>query len=362
MRGFAPLFFLFAVVGVAQESPSTTPAPPTAAAPPATPTPPVRATVYSIHDPAAVDHFRANAPVVRAMVDRLITAVTAQPDVVKAWSSIATPDDVVGIKVSAVGGELFTTHQAVVNAIVDGLAAAGVPRAHIVVWDRDLSALERAGYRPRAAAYQVTGIDAGEGYDPKAEVTAPLLGKLVWGDLGFIPHRGANPIAADSFNTSDVSHVAKIVSTQVTKIINVPVLSQSETTGIAGCLYNMTLPNIDNWRRFTQYESIGASAMAELYSNPRLSGKVVLHLMDGLVGLYAGGPEGQPHYAKDAATLFASRDPVALDSVALQQLEQWRANSYLPPIGERATHVRAAGQMQLGVADRARIDVKQLRP
>ena len=57
---------------------------------------------------------------------------------------------------------------------------------------------------------------------------------------------------SDTENTSNVSDFSKIVSTQVDKVINVPVMSISETNGIAGCIYNMTIPNIDNWRRFAR--------------------------------------------------------------------------------------------------------------
>jgi len=69
------------------------------------------------------------------MVNRLVLAVTAQPDLARAWGSLVSPNDKIGIKISAAGGELFTTHRDVVNAIVDGLVAAGCPRRNIIVWD-----------------------------------------------------------------------------------------------------------------------------------------------------------------------------------------------------------------------------------
>ena len=55
------------------------------------------------------------------MVNRLVLAATGQSDVGKAWGSLVSPNDRVGIKISAAGGELFTTHHDIVNAIVDGL-------------------------------------------------------------------------------------------------------------------------------------------------------------------------------------------------------------------------------------------------
>ena len=70
------------------------------------------------------------------MVDDLVMATTGEQTVASAWGSLVKPSDVVGIKVCANGAPLFSTHPAVVNAIVAGLADAGVPRQNIVVWER----------------------------------------------------------------------------------------------------------------------------------------------------------------------------------------------------------------------------------
>jgi hypothetical protein len=292
------------------------------------------------------------------MVDRLLLGVTGQPDIAKAWSSLVSPNEKIGIKISAAGGELFTTHRDVVNAIVDSLAAAGHQRQNIVVWDRHLDGIKEAGYR--AEGYQLMAIEPRTGYDEAAVFSSPLMGTLIWGDLKYIPRHGENPLETDSENTSSVSHFAKILSSRVTKIINVPVLSDSGATGIAGCLYNVTLPNIDNWRRFTQYGRLGAGGIAELYNHPMVRGKVVLNIMDGLVAAYAGGPEAHPNYAVHHATLLASKDPVAMDAIALRTLEQLRSARKFPPIAERAAHVEIAAQLGLGNADAARIELKEL--
>lgn len=110
------------------------------------------------------------------MVNRLVLAITAQPDLARAWGSLVSPNDKIGIKISAAGGELFTTHRDVVNAIVDGLVAAGHPRSSIIVWDRSLGGIKDAGYNPSAEGYQMKSIPPRDGYDPKAVFIAPLAG------------------------------------------------------------------------------------------------------------------------------------------------------------------------------------------
>jgi hypothetical protein len=321
---------------------------------------PERSIVYSSHKDAAIKDYRTDPAVVRAMVNRLVLAVTGQPDLARAWGSLVSPEDKIGIKISAAGGELFTTHRDVVNAIVDGLVAAGHRRSSIIVWDRSLGGIKEAGYDPKGEGYQLKSIAPRDGYDPKVVFTAPLTGKLVWGDLDFRSDLGTVPILSDDEQTSEQSHFARIVSSEVTKIINVPVMSDSSTNGLAGCLYNVTIPNIDNWRRFSQSSGFGGAGIADLYNNPLLGKKVVLNIMDGLAAQYAGGPQSQPNYAVHHATLLASRDPVALDAVALQRINAWRAKAKLPPIDRLANHIQIAGQVGLGHADPARIEVRNV--
>jgi Domain of unknown function (DUF362) len=312
------------------------------------------------HNPEAINEFQVNSQVVHTMVNQLVLAVTGQSEVAKAWSTLVLPNDTVGIKISAAGGELFTTHREVVNAIVDGLVAAGHARNSIIVWDRSLDGIKEAGYRPNAEGYQLKSITPRDGYDPKAIFSGPVLGKLVWGDFEYKPEPGKSVPLSDTQNTSNISHFSRIISSEVTKIVNVPVMSNTETNGIAGCLYNVTIPNVDNWRRFAQTTGFGAASIAEIYSHPLVGKKVVLNLMDGLLAQYAGGPQSQPFFSEHYATLYASKDPVALDATALKKLEDWRKRGSLPAIGRMAAYVQMAEQMGIGNANPARIVIKNV--
>src|SRR5436309_10843052 len=167
MRNAALVFFCAMYCGLAQaQQPAPTPS-----------------IVYAVHNPDAIKDYETNPRVVREMVNRLVLAMTGQSDVAKAWASLVSANDRVGIKICAAGGELFTTHHAIVNAIVDGLAAAGHPRSSIIVWDRSLGGINDAGYRPGIDGYHLEAIAPRDGYDPKAILSAPLIGKLIWGDL-----------------------------------------------------------------------------------------------------------------------------------------------------------------------------------
>jgi uncharacterized protein (DUF362 family) len=321
---------------------------------------PTPSIVYAVRNPDSIKQYKTNSHIVREMVNRLVMAVTGQSDVARAWGSLVSPGERVGIKISAAGGELFTTHHDIVNAIVDGLAAAGHPRSSIIVWDRSLGGIKEAGYRPAVDGYQVKAIAPHDGYDVKAMLSAPLAGKLVWGDFEYVGDTGKMPLFADAEATSNVSHFSKIISSDVDKVINVPVMSVSETNGIAGCIYNMTIPNIDNWRRFAQGSRFGSGSLAEIYGNPLIAKKVVLNLMDGLMAQYAGGPQPQPNYAVHHGTLYASRDPVALDAIALKLLEELRKRGSLRPVGPVAAYIDVASELGLGNSAPNRIEVRNI--
>lgn len=315
------------------------------AAPPAVP---ATSTIFVASDSAALDQLEENRAVTRRMVDQLVIAITQQPDVARAWRTLVSPADVVGIKVCAAGGRYFASHRGIVEAIASGLEEAGVPAARIIVWDRELPELRAAGFTPRRDGFQVRGIAPVSGYDRDASFTASTLGKLIWGDLLFQdPRKRDGKRIATADQVSSTSHIASVVSREITKIINVPVLSDESGCGVAGALYNMTVPNVDNWRRFTQPEG-GADSIPDLYADAHLGPKVVLTIMDALRPQYAGGPHFNPNYAFSLHTIFASKDPVALDAHALRLIEGWRKDAKLPPIGKRAEWLESAAQAGLG--------------
>ena len=353
IRNVTVVFFC-AIASATAQSPTPGDVPPPAQTPV-----PEKSIVYAAHDENAITDYKSDPRVVKKMVDRLVLAVTGQPDVGKAWGSLVAPNDKVGIKISAAGGELFTTHHDVVTAIADGLVAAGHPRSSITVWDRSIDGTKGAGYK-KSDGFGLKSITPRTGYNAQATLSAPLLGKLVWGDFDYVSDGGKSIPLSDTVNTSNVSHFSNILANDVTKIINVPVMSSTTTNGVAGCLYNVTIPNIDNWRRFAMGTPFGAESIAMIYANPVISQKVVLNIMDGLLAQYGGGPESQPNFAVHHDTIYASKDPVAIDAIAVKRLDEWRKKGNFPPVGRLASYVQTATAVGLGNSDMSRIEVKHV--
>ena len=78
------------------------------------------------------------------MVDRAITNLTRKASTADAWLSLVSTQDVVGIKVFSLPGPNSGTRAAVVAAVVEGLLAAGLPKNHVIIWDKQLTDLRLA--------------------------------------------------------------------------------------------------------------------------------------------------------------------------------------------------------------------------
>jgi uncharacterized protein (DUF362 family) len=333
------------------------------------PTPlPERSLVVEVQDRDAIRDYKAFAHPVRRMVDELITSVTNTASPGQAWSSLVKPSDVVGLKVSTSGAPLFSTHPEVVQAIVSGLEEAGVPARNIIVFDRNPDLLREAGFTSRTGAYRVDWSE--RNYDPQSYVTSAVAGRLIFGDLMFVgkpipdfkAEISADPKAKKKRvpdNLSNVSYISRVLTREVTKVINLPIMADHMNCGLAGALYNMTVPNVDNWRRLVDEQTRG-EPIPEMYADPLISGKVVMTIMDGLVALYAGGPVGDPNYAVHFGTLYASKDPVAIDALALRQIDRWRLEAKLNPASKDAKYVETSAEYQIGNASPNKIELRQL--
>ena len=251
-------------------------------------------------------------------------------------------------------------HVMLENHYLMATLAAGIPSANIIVWDRRRDDLVACGY-DRTPGLNLRWIEDGEGYDPRAVVTTSAIGQLVYGDLSFRNTRSSlADILGPQTQLSNESHLPMVLSRGVDKVINIPSLCDSYYTGINGALAGMTIGILDNWRRFGKGEGYGAAALAEIYSDERISKKVVLTMMDAMILQYAGGPSASPVNCISYGMLLASRDPVALDASALHLLDEQREISRMPKASEDAGHLEEAAAKGLGNNDPKMITLRRV--
>ena len=304
-----------------------------------------------VRDPAATDAFRPRLERVRLMVDRAITNLTRKPTVPAAWRSLVATQDVVGIKVFSAPGPNSGTRPAVVAAVVEGLLAAGLPPKQIIVWDRQITDLRLAGFAELSGRYGIRVAGSAQaGWDEKTfyEPDSPILGNLVWGDLEF--GKKGDGLGRKSF-------VSKLLTRQITKIINITPLLNHNLAGVSGHLFSLATGSVDNLIRFDSSPQSLAAAIPEIYALPALGDRVVLNITDALICQYEGGERGLLHYSTMLNQLRFSRDPVALDVLSLLELDRQRQAVHAPAVKPHLQLYSIAALLQLGVNDLKRIDV-----
>ena len=298
--------------------------------------------------PASVEGGVIRAAMVARMVDAVVQTIAGKPDIASAWRVFVDPKDRVGIKVSAAGAPVSSTHAEVVSAVAAGLVAAGVDAKNIVIWDRLGRDIELAGYEELAARYKVTSTDVEGGYDDQAKLLAAVMGKLIIGDVEFGRKRGDQ--------VSSTSHVSRVLG-GVDKVVHVPALADSMHSGLRGALAGMVLDNLDNWRRLARPPHYGDPYLPEIYADPRLGGKVVLTILDALRPQYAGGPFPGAEFSVNYGAIFASRDPVAIDATGMRLLDDFRKDAKFPALSKITRWLDSAEVLGLGRADDAQIEL-----
>jgi hypothetical protein len=283
------------------------------------------------------------------IIERGLTLLTGKPSLTEAWRSLVSTQDTVGIKVFSTPGPTSGTRPAVVKAVVKSLLAAGQPPKQIVVWDKHLSDLRQAGFFELAELYGVRVAGAAEaGYDETNFYDTALLGQLVWGDLEF---------GQKGEGIGRKSYVSKLVTQQITKIINVTPLLNHNFAGVSGNLWGLALGSVDNTIRFENDAERLATGVPEIIALPVLGDRVVLNIVDALICQYEGEEKTRLQYSAPLNQLWFSTDPVALDVLAIQELDRQRKAANFRSVKANLDLYQNAALLEIGVSDPRLIDV-----
>ncbi len=349
--------------------------------------------VIRVSDPTAIREYQVDGSKAAALLERGLSLWGQTNDPAAALSKIISPNDVVGIRISTTGGPGFRTQPGIIEALIRSLVRAGVPADKILIWDKHTEQLERAGYDPASVflGAKVVGVLPDSGYSDKEYYTHPVMGQLVWGDHDFrgvrtapaskeedllkkaladASSKGAAKLAGtptppthdepkdDPKQISNKSYFAKIVTETCTKIIHVPVFSDSDALGFEGCIAGLAMAAVDNNRRFQFAPQFGDPCLPEILDHDVLKERTVLHIMDATLAQFAGGPAFVPRYNREHATLYISSDPVAIDTLAVEQMEKWRASMLLPPVTKKLDYLKTAADLGLGQNDLKHIRIE----
>jgi len=305
------------------------------------------------------------AEAVRQMMRLGMKELVGADDWVGAWRGFFEPGDVVGIKVNPVGQPHVISDATVVREIIAGLDSAGVKRQDIVVYDRYRKQFLQAGFdkwlpegvRMSSAVEDYDGVQQGiDGYDPDHYMDMALT----------LPGYAVDEVKARR------SYAARFITREINKMINLPVLKDHQSAGVTLALKNMSHGLVNNVCRSHSSSSLNAcnAFIPAVVSMPVIRNKAVLHILDGVKGLYHGGPSARPQFVWEHHTLYFATDPVALDhigwevidakrvSVGMKKLVEDTPDQFSTFVHRQPEHVEIAGALGLGEWDRGKIELK----
>ncbi|MEM9399482.1 MAG: DUF362 domain-containing protein [Verrucomicrobiota bacterium] len=327
--------------------------------------------------------FKIDEALTKEAFDQTLLAYTQTNSRGNAWLKLVQPSDRIGIKINTIGGKVLQTKPSIVKAIVYGLIKAGVNRKNIIIWDKFADHMASADWNPEreSTRWKERSVVPGTGFDSKKFLFHEVVGKLIWGDYEFVGKKALDldlllreydedrylqegegnnqedPSGRKKRQISNRSFFAKIVTQDVDKIINVAIMSDHPSVGVWGCLSSLALSSVDNNRRFNSSKTYAARAIAEILSKEYVKDKIVLHVMDGTLAQFAGGPLFETNYCQTPGILMISQDGVAIDTLVREQLEIWREARSVVPIGESALHIEACESFGLGTTDKSKMEI-----
>ncbi len=263
----------------------------------------------------------------RLMVDQAVSTLAGETDPGRAWLRFIDPTDRVLIKVNCLGTRMLSSMREVVFAVADAVREAGVPDANILILDMFASNMMGGRFdqqtnpkKMRVLAHRENGT-----YHKSLITAGPAKARFT-----------------DLFLWS-------------TAVINVPPIKDHDLAGVTCTMKNMTFGTVE--KPHLNHGPVN-EAIARLFALDEIRSRVRLNLIDGSRVLYDGGPKfmGSSHALHEC--IYATTDPVAMDTIAHELIEGLRAENKmktLAEVGRPARFLAMAQDLGLGIADRKRI-------
>jgi hypothetical protein len=323
--------------------------------------------VVQVQDPKAVQDDRIDAAVVREMFTQGLTRLTGRGPK-ESFNLLIGAEEVVGLKVNPVGPPLINTRHELVEAVIRWLVDSGLPKGNIVIWDRFDTMLTDAGFT--AARYPGVRIEALQTMDEKGtgwrrpdghHVSEDRFDRDAFYFAKGIVGKGVPGYQDDEFYLNqhvfngEYSYFGKLVSSDLTKIINLPVFKNTGN-GISMATKNLGFAAVCNTGRL--HVPLFFRVCTEVLAAPWVRDKLALNVTDGLRGQYEGGPEMNAQFIYPHASLYFATDPFALDSLCHRQMVAKRKEMGIQ-VNEHpryTEYLRQGERLGLGVAAADRIE------
>ena len=333
--------------------------------------------VVEVRHPGALDdQYVVNAEAVRTMMEAGMCRLVGGGDVDSAWKRFFQRDDIVGIKVNPVGRSrgngavgVISSPQILRETVRCLHEYAGVPKRNIIVFERYADEFREVGYDKVLTERQMEGVkwyasahqydNEQTAIDGQNSTTGRDRNVVGYDPDVFVSMGFAAPEHDRRDDRRHRSHLSMIVTRMVNKIITIPNLKDHKSAGVTIALKNMSHGMNNNVARshLAGIYRIGGATSGPNQCNtfiptainqrPLLE-KATLHICDGLIGVYEGGPGSwnRTWGTWPRKSIFFGTDPVAMDHVGWDIIDTKRAEMGWIPVAQMG-HVQARQSLQL---------------
>jgi uncharacterized protein (DUF362 family) len=298
------------------------------------------------------------------MIEQSMLTLTGEKKLKKAWRRFVSPGERIGLKVNPVAGKSLSTSHEVVKAVIAQLEESGIERSQLTIWDRREFELTDVGFTTENyPGIRIVGTEQMDKNGLYYGSDGKLYGEhmidrewFYWADVEGEYDEYTMPYMV---NGGKYSYFTKIITQDLDKIINIPILKNAGAT-VTLALKNLAYGSVSNTGRL--HAKLWAETSAEVCAFAPLRDKVVLNIVDGIKGCFNGGPGANPQFFCDYHTIITGTDPVAVDRIGYDIVLAKRIAEGLQKEGAASAlnFMAMAEKLALGVADREKIDLVEV--
>jgi len=278
------------------------------------------------------------------MLEKAIMRYSGEKSATNFWKNNFVKDKAIGLKVNTLGlnsiaNTTLTNHfTAFTDAIIESCRKAGINQDRFIIWDRSEEELISAGYKiqKEKGSLRVLGCVESRRGD---------------GGIGY---------TEEEFSVGEKkTRLAKILTDMCDSIINIPLIKDHGTAGFTGALKNH-YGTINNAREFHS-NNCTSPGIPEVNIIPIIRKKQKLIIANALSCVFNGGPRWDRKFMWNYGGILIGTDPVAIDTVMFNIINEKRKSEGLSPISENvAKHIRLSSELGLGTNNMNEIDLLEI--
>lgn len=267
----------------------------------------------------------------------------------------------VGLKIYTDSGPGMATPVPLVKALIAALERRGFEKQNIFLVGLNQLRLRMTGYLPSLVTgkspfndHPIYVLESGRYYDPVWFYDSPLPQRF---DPIFAQEQTKDFDNTSTRDEDRKSFLATPLFLDADFWINLPVYTDHAMLGINGALVNATLWNASNTARFFRSPANAPAAVAEMSAIPELRETWMFTLASLERFQYIGGPYFNSLYTASEPLLWLSTDPVLMDALMRDRIDDLRKRNGFEPISEEIRTLEFAETLGVGTTkiDTARI-------